>query len=315
MTLRLLSASRLRAARTCARLHQYQYELGYRPVEEARALRFGTLVHRGLEAWWLAVQADQPQEAWLDAALDALAGEADPYDAARAQVLLTGYHVRWKDEPYEVLAVEAKFEAPLINPESGAPSRTWRLAGKVDAVVRDKRDGLVRLVEHKTSSDDLTPGSPYFARLRLDSQVSVYFAGAKALGFDVAGCLYDVLGKPRHRPLEANSRRAEPESPEAFRERLGAAVAEEPSKYFQRAEVVRLEGELREFDFDTWQQAKLLREIELAGVAPRNGDACVRFNRVCPYLEVCSGSASLEDERLFRRAGPHPELVEPAASP
>jgi hypothetical protein len=40
----------------------------------------------------------------------------------------------------------------------------------------------VLVVEHKTSSEDVTPGSFYWSRLRMDGQVSVYFDGARALG-------------------------------------------------------------------------------------------------------------------------------------
>ena len=39
---------------------------------------------------------------------------------------------------YEVLAVEASFVSPLINPDTMAPSRTWNLAGKVDGVLRER---------------------------------------------------------------------------------------------------------------------------------------------------------------------------------
>lgn len=309
----LLTSSRAKDARACRRKHQLRYVLGFVSAIEAVVLRFGTLIHKGLEAWWLAKQAGLPQEAWLDAALAATIGEADPYDRARAQVLLTGYHFRWKDEPYEVLAVEARFETELVNPETGHPSRTWRLGGKIDVVVRDLRTGLVMLVEHKTSAEDISPGSDYYKRLRLDGQVSIYFEGGRALGYDVAACIYDVIGKPRHRPLEANSRRAVAETPDEFRERLAAAVAEEPAKHFQRVEVVRLEQEMKDALLDVWQLGQQLREEQLAQRFPRNPDACTLYHRTCEYWPVCTGEASLDDTRLYVRLDDvHPELAGPA---
>ncbi len=310
-----LSHSRLKSARACSRLHHYEYELGYRPTEDASPLRFGKLFDVGLEAWWLAAQAGAPQEDWLAAALQTFAGEADPFDRARAQVLLTGYHLRWKDEPFEVLAVQPQFEAQLVNPATGRASRTWVLAGKLDAVVRDLRDGAVCVLESKTSGEDISPGSEYWKRLRLDGQVSVYFDGARALGFEAVRCVYDVAAKPKLRPLQVNSKRAEPETPDEFRERVATAVAEEPGKYFARGEVVRLEQELEDARFDAWQLAERIREDRNAGRHPRNPDSCSRYGRTCPFFGVCTGEASLEDARLFRRLEDvHPELERPAAS-
>jgi hypothetical protein len=69
----ILSASRLRAARSCQRLHRFQYLDGYRPLVEAEALRFGTLIHLGLEAWWRAADGGR-----LEAALTALHPVAAP---------------------------------------------------------------------------------------------------------------------------------------------------------------------------------------------------------------------------------------------
>jgi hypothetical protein len=179
--------------------------LGYRPADDAEALRFGTLLHFGLEAWWKAVQAGQPREQWLVAAQLALVERnVDAIELAKLQVLLTGYHLRWADEAafYEVLGVELQFEGPLVNPSTGAESRTWRLAGKLDVLVRDRRDGLVRVVEHKSSSEDVSPGSDYWRRLKMDGQVSVYFEGGRLLGHQVYAVLYDVVGKLSHRPSQ-----------------------------------------------------------------------------------------------------------------
>ncbi|WP_426751761.1 PD-(D/E)XK nuclease family protein [Myxococcus sp. Y35] len=315
----LLTSSRLKDARACQRLHHLRYGLGYRPLEDAAVLRFGTLVHAGLEAWWKAQRDER-----LEAALSAVTGEADAFERVRAEEMLRGYHLRWSAEPYEVLAVEASFDAPLRNPATGHVSRTWRLAGKVDAIVRDTRDGRTLLVEHKTSSEDVGPGSDYWKRLRMDGQVSVYFEGAKALGFEVDGCLYDVLAKPGLRPAKATppesrkyrkdgalyaGQREADETPEEYRARLVEAIATEPHRYFQRGEVVRLDGEVDDALWDVWQMGQQLREAELAGRAPRNPDACLRYGRACSFFGVCSGEASLDDAtRFIRSTEVHPEL-------
>lgn len=317
----LITISRLSAARTCQRLHHYRYELGYRPAVEADALRFGTLIHLGLEAWWKAPE----NHLRLPHAFEAVQQvDADPFDRVRARVMLTGYHARWEDEPYEVLGVEVQFDAPMVNPATGHPSRTYRLGGKIDAIVRDTRDGRTLIVEHKTTSEDVSGGSDYWKRLRLDGQVSTYFDGAKALGFDVAGCVYDVLSKPSLRPHRATppesrkytkdgklyaNQREHDETPEEFGERLRDAILADPSAYFARAEVARLDGELDEARFDTWQTAEIIREGARLGRHPRSPNSCIRFGSTCPYWSVCTKEASLDDPSRFRRSETqHPEL-------
>jgi hypothetical protein len=88
--------------------------------------------HIGLEVWWTTVDLEK-----AIAAMRAVYAkqEIDAIDAIKAEELLIGYHVRWKDEPLVVRAVEAQFVAPLVNPKTGAPSKTWELGGKIDAVV------------------------------------------------------------------------------------------------------------------------------------------------------------------------------------
>lgn len=328
--LELLTNSRLTTFRRCSLEHHWAFEAGVRPLAaEAESLRFGSLFHLGLGAWWLAYRHPGEQ---LEAALAAMRPAAlDDYDMARAEVLLRGYDARWADaEDVEVLAVEQQFETALVNPLTGATSRSYRLAGKLDALVRNRGDGLTYVVEHKTSSEDIGPGSAYWERLRIDPQVSTYFAGARALGYgDVAGCLYDVVGKSRHAPLRATpeearrytkdgrlyaNQRAEDETAEQYGLRLAEHICEDPDRYYRRGFVVRLAEEEREAAYDAWQTARLMREARAAGIYVRNVSACERYGRMCPYFAVCTHAASLDDPTLYAHVdNVHPELAPPSA--
>ncbi len=358
----LVTNSAAKAFRLCHRLYQFRYVLGVRPVATAEAMRFGTSAHAGLEVWTSLDSAGRDER--LDRTLAALqpapGTEVDAIAQVTVEELLRGYHFRWQDEPVRTVFVERQFEADLVNPATGAASRTFRLGGKMDAGVEALAPlgcgapaGEPLLVEHKTTSEDIGPGSTYWQRLRIDSQISTYFVGAQSTGFDAAGCLYDVIRKPSIRPasvpltdedgvkivLNAAGERvrtkdgkkwressdaasgyvlqARAETPEEFRARLRADIAENPDRYYQRGFVVRLEEELRDGMFDTWQTARLIREAELAGRYPRNPDACVRYSRPCEFFDVCTGAASLDDAQRFRRAETaHEELAqaEPSAA-
>jgi hypothetical protein len=315
----LLTASRLKAFRRCARLHHLSYDLGYRPAVDAEALRFGTLVHRGLEVWWRALLEPGTLDP-LEAALANLDGAIDSFERARAEVMLIGYHARWIDAGLVPLAVESEFRTPLLNPATGGRSPIFELGGKFDVVARDAA-GRLLVIEHKTAGDT---SIDYFTRLRLDGQVSQYVNGARAVGYDVEAVLYDVLVKPAQRPLKATptesrkytkdgrlyaAQRDRDETLDEYRERVAAEIEGDPEKYFKRVEVVRLEAEQEEYAFDLWATARTMRESELAGRAPRNMDSCERPGR-CPYWSHCYESASLDDPSLFKKlANVHPELA------
>lgn len=336
----LLTNSRAKDFRACPRLHHIRYNLSIGPVVESEVVRFGTLWHVGTEAWWNAqisrccyesaeaphLELVAPDDVWLEQALYALrAAATDPLDLVRAEELMRGYHFRWMDEGYEPLATEVEFRCELVNPDTRAPSRTFDLAGKIDGILRD-RAGRIVLTERKTSSEDIGVGSEYWRRLTLDPQVSTYFTGARSLGFDVEACLYDVVAKPqlqllRSTPLESRKyrkkdgglyagQRAVDESLEEYRARLREHIAENPDRYYQRGEVVRLAEQETEAGYDAWQTARLIREATSSGHHVRNPDACSRWGRTCSFFDVCTGLTTLDNPAHFKKVELHQELTQ-----
>lgn len=259
-----------------------------------------------------------------------VAPPADPFDLARAEVMLRGYDARWGGDTYEVIAVEREFRAPLVNPDTGAASRTFTLGGKLDVLVREIGGrGRNLVIEHKTTSEDACAGSDYIKRLRLDAQVSIYFDGAASVfDGDVDGCIYDVLVKPGIRPHSATpaesrkytkdgrlyaNQRENDETPAEFRARLIERVTASPDDHYVRAEVVRLDGELDDARRDAWELGREMRESELAGRFPRNPDACVRYGRTCEFFGVCTGEARIDNPAEFtKQERAHAELSDAA---
>ena len=319
----LLTNSRLRTWRDCKRRHRLLYLDGWRPRREDDAVSFGRLAHLGLEGWWKAAPEQRLYEAMLR-----ISGRAhDLFQEAAVRELLRAYDERYAGtmEGYDVLAVEATFTAPLLNPETGAASRTFLLAGKVDGIVRERATGRVLLLEHKTTSEAIEDATTsYWRRLAMDGQVSHYYVGAESLVHRVEGCLYDVLLRPRLKPLKATpealrkytkdgrlyaAQREVDETPEEYAARLRADIAEAPAKYFQRREVPRTEDDLRDYLFDAWAEARAMREAELAGRAARSPEACFRFG-ACPFWVNCAEKVRLDDlpDEFERVQDVHPEL-------
>lgn len=319
----ILTVSAARMYRRCAREYFHRVEQGLvAATERATALRFGSLIHLGLEAWW---GPDTRGDERLEAALTQVRAQpdVDPFDLARAEIMLRGYHGRWCAERLEPVAVEAEFNTELRNPLSGRSSLRWRLAGKLDAVAVDKH-GRHWIVEHKTTSEDVSLGSQYWARLKLDAQVSTYFAGARSLGYEPVGCIYDVLAKPRQRPFTATpvesrrytragtlykGQRDQDESLDEYRMRVEEAVNAKPHRYYARGDVVRLDFEELDAARDTWMLAKVIQQSKLSKRWPRNPDACSRYGRMCQFWGLCTKTAADGD---YVKERPHAELQEVA---
>ena len=307
--LEVITNSECKAKRTCSRLHYYKYILGYRVIFKALPLIFGTAFHAALEIWWRTAGN-------LSKALEAFAGvELDKYDLIRAEELLRGYHFRWGDEEITVLGVELQFTAPIVHPETGEQLET-SLGGKVDAVAKVGKHVL--LPEHKTSSEDVSPGSNYWRVLLADAQISTYLYGAQFLGFDARGVLYDVIWKGDMKPklatpedkkrftkkgeLYANQREAD-EPLEEFRLRFREHIAENPERYYRREEIVRLSNDMDEAALDLWDTAS---DIEYTRNHPderttRSPEACRNYGRLCDFFGVCWEGEDLKTSTRFEK--------------
>ena len=317
----LLTTSAQRCYRSCPRKYEISYVKGYRSTSTSEALSFGTLVHKGLEAWWRA--GPSPRYETVQYALDS--SVADPWQRVRAKALIVGYAERWGSMVYDgqlitVVDVEREFVSPLRNPETGAQSRKFKLAGKFDVLV--DIGGKRYVVEHKTSSADLSPGSDYWQRLAIDSQCANYLAGAG----DVAGVIYDVLRTPSQRPLKATpeesrkyaaktgelyaNQRSQDETLEEYYVRLLKAIANEPNAWFARALIVRTDDEADEAEADIWHTATQINASTANRNWPRNPDACFSYGSRCPFFGVCSKTESLDDPTRFRKKeSQHEELT------
>jgi len=299
-----VSVSELRAFLRCRREHTYLYTLGIEPVTEAHSFVFGKLIHKALEAWWRSLGQDRLDNALdaIEAWLSARPGAIDRFDRVRVEQMIIAYHAQWADHEFEPIAVECEFVAPIEHALTGEPSDRVALSGRIDALARDRR-GFVWVIEHKTAQD--AGAGPYWERLRIDMQCSGYIFGARALGYNPAGVLFDVLEKPRLKPRMASPKHPEDETPDAYSHRLAGHFSEHPP--CQRGVVVLLDKDEQQARLDLWWAAHELvvqRERVRAGeTAPRTPDACFRYGRMCEFFGPCTNSADLSDERLFRHRG------------
>jgi PD-(D/E)XK nuclease superfamily len=187
----------------------------------------------------------------------------------------------------------------------------------------------VFLLETKTSSENIEPGSSFWKRTVLDPQLSLYLPALRTMGHDPRGCVYDVLRKPDLEPYKATpldkrkytkptkkdpvsrlyaGQHETDETPESYRGRCLEAIGKRPEKYYARGLVVRLESDEREAAADVWQTASQMRESKRLNIYPRNPDSCFEWSRDCDYLNVCSGIMKIDDPLFFKHESANAEL-------
>jgi hypothetical protein len=310
--LQLLTNSRRSCFLSCPRKHYFMYELRRRPLVESKALTFGKMFHSALELWLTGATGNVA--AIMDVVTRDAGKDSDLYTIRRLHALMDGYDAMYSNrrECYTTVCVEREYRAPLINPKTEKESRTWLLAGKIDAVVEDSAGNKI-IVEHKTTSDSVAPESDYWTKLPIDGQVSGYMVGAATLGFDAVHCLYDVIHKPGIKPLLATppdklkynkdgrlsaTCRLDDESPDDYYHRLREDIFSRPEYYFARREIVRMDDEIAEYMGDMWAVGQMIRECQRAARWPKNVSACTNMG-TCPYFYVCTRCASIEDNTMF----------------
>lgn len=337
----LLTHSRKSCAMTCLRKHFYQYELGVRPVEDGAALRFGSAIHEGLDHY--ARYGDQEtavQKAlklFDEGAVGLSEEKLDKYLIQREQIsrLLYGYWWCWEADGIKTIESEIAFQIPIIN-ENGNAIKTFQMAGKIDKIV-ELPDGRLAVMEHKTTSMGIEPGSNYRKKILIDTQIAAYQIAAKELGYDVDCIIYDMIGKPgispkklkqgdtadfmafgkyfdvEHEICRVNDRiivdgidaevipgkkvDAIKETIPMYGDRLTAEIGDNPDKYYAREESTRLACDEQEMRFEILQSAQLLADCQRLSRWPKNTASCIGFG-TCPYLDICHSGGLDADSPL-----------------
>lgn len=287
--MKTISHSGLRLWRNCQRSYRYAYIDLRVPVKVAPALMIGRAWDLALEAW----HHEKTAEAKMLAACKFLGAVNDEHLRAKLEAMMCGYTAAWAEDPIRIIATQVTFTAPIVHPITGETHPAYEYTGVLDAVC--EKQGRLLGFESKSSGEDITPGSAFWQRVTtLDPQVSMYIPGAARAGYPIEGVLYDVARKPDLR-VKVN------ETADAYRERIALDIQKRPEHYYQRHEIVRLEHDAIAYQQDLWDYAQALTEAESTGRYPRNPDRCRQFGRVCEYIGVCTGEASIDDPVMYRK--------------
>lgn len=326
-----LTASRLRAFDKCRHYHYLRYELGVVPVRESEPLRVGTMFHNAMEEFDRCGEAELVEGCIRYSYKDVPEWISDSrelrnWKAECEMVIALFYgHVRhYANDGYRALETEGTFTVPIKNPATGFCTPVFQRSGKRDRIVM-LPDGRIALQEYKTTSSDISTGSDYWLKLRIDNQISGYYAA-----MDKCDTIsYDVTRRPSFKPLNATPEehrkftkegklyanlREFDETAEEYGARVDADIQARPDWYFQRKEIARSTDDIRRFNEELWMKQKLIRECQNSSTWDRNPDACIRFGR-CEYFGICSSCINLKSgdfppDGFKIIADVHPELTQ-----
>ena len=301
-------------------------------LSEDHNLRFGSAIHRFLECWHRTRNLDKVLDLIDRAYPDRAADDDQLRDWHLATAMMSAYTAHYPKEDFDVIALEKTFQGEIINPATGAASRSFILAGKVDGIVKDGSEYF--LLEHKTASNI---DSGYLERLWTDFQIILYsWYIEKALGIRIAGVIYNILCKARlqqskgeteaefearraaliakSKTGKSSAKRKMPEGDDAYQARLAKKYTDPEMfhrelLYFSRDRFQVLQAEL-------WELTQTFLDARRRDSWYQNTDFCFKWNRPCAYYPLCSSDLSTTvRDNFYRIEPPHTELNDDNATP
>lgn len=278
--MRPVTNSEIATFQTCERLWQHTYFDRRTGLIHAEALSRGTRIHRGLARWWI----------------DATLFDFEPAPPVERAMLL-GYHALYQRPHLRDVRVSVPFRTSIGGVE---------VVGELDAIGEDDAGSVI--VEHKTTTSDITPGSQWWReKVHTDPQASTY-----AWAFPGARILFDVLHVPDQEQFRATpedkrkytkptksepsrlyaSQRDTDETDNEYVARILADMSDKPEKYFHRAYVVRLDSEREAFASDVAELSEAMWNP--LKTRPRNPRACFAYGRECPFFAACWQGKDIE---------------------
>ena len=292
--------------RSCRKKAHLRYYENLVPLRKEAPLEFGTIIHECLRLWH-SLRDIEKMLAHIDAAFAGRIPSPEvKFRRQLALAMMMGYARRYPSEAFEVIALEHQFRGEIINPATGASSRSFVMAGKIDGLVF--MDGEYYLLEHKTAS--LLDGN-YLEKLWTNFQIHIYCHYVEqALGIKVAGVLYNVLVKAKLKQSEGETeeeyetRRAEliaksktgktaaqrklAETDEEFQSRLDAKY-EDPGM-FHREQLLVSRDQFRLLQEELWELSQEYLATRRKQLWIRNTSHCFHWNRPCIYYPICSSA-------------------------
>jgi hypothetical protein len=325
----ILTASRLETKQRCDMKEFYTYNEGYRPAKISQGLAVGSMVHKGLEAFWnqkdfyAAVQHMKESMEEEPLYWEGPQGEL----SERLSILyLEGYYKKYYSL-FKKLISDGDIRDIEVEKEFRLTIGDYEFAGKMDALYRNK-DGSMTIVEHKTSgraaADD---DGPFWSTLPMNIQMTIYKKAVDEIYGRPTGeqpkVLYDVIMTTSKRPGQKRpyvrkgdydttegyeaAKVLNVEAPTEFIKRITPDYMGDDSDQYKRQYIWTTE-ELYERRF---QELIMLEKSQPSwrgeSMRRRSTNSCNDYGS-CPFIRVCLGTQMLDSPDFVKNEKTNPEL-------
>lgn len=347
----LVTNSMMQCYLQCPRKCKYRYELGVRRITDTSSLRIGTIVHKFLE-FALAGDEDAIEKVltphvetvprWVNNDDQLREWQTERCKCAALLHAIAKHHLEklraFIDSEFQA---EMPFEHAIYNTKGKWTVKGYRRAGKIDGIAR-MPDGRYAIFEHKTTTEDISDGSDYWKRLRIDDQISAYIIAARNRGYDVNTVIYNVMRVPEHKikqvphldenglkivldeqgtrvknkdgswkqvATDGNRLHARDETSQEYVERVLSIIDASPSDWFKIQEIPRTDQDLDDHRLSLAHFVNDIKNARKQDHWPRNTSSCTSRGR-CEYLDVCHAGINPDDPPagFHKVADLHPEL-------
>jgi hypothetical protein len=289
-----LTNSKQSCFKNCRRAYQERFEKLRVLKAGNKNQRLGTAAHKYLETGDLAQAL-----AVFDGVYPNSQEEQNALDNDKAVIVAIAESYPAYMAPIPNLSPEVQFQVPIINPATGAHSKSFVLAGKVDGTGDDPNG--IWLVEYKTAGQ---LDKDYVDKLTLDAQITTYSYGLQRyLGKPVLGTIYRVIRKP-------SIRQTQKENALQFQNRIIEDYKTRPEFYFHEFKLYRDQADLEAYEEELWQLTQDILNCRLTGRWYKNTSRCADWGR-CAYMPLCLGQQAND---LYTYCDPDIELKEGTAN-
>lgn len=259
--MKLITQSEMACFQRCPREHYYKYSLMKDPEEKSEAADIGTLFHLGAADFWKNGDKINAKS------IVAVAPGYDMESVSYAIDMLEAYMAHYEQLQRQWKAVYVEKE---IHHDFGNGIGFY---GIIDALV-DTESGLY-LMEHKTTSSDISCHSNYWDQMRVSQQLCLYLFTLLESGENVRGVWVDAVKR-------------------GTREQMLAS----PTKHMAMRCIP-----IESFDIKSAvNDMQDIAEMMSYGVHPKNTKSCRRgFNSHCGFLDVCNKTKSIDSYKERER--------------
>lgn len=259
--MKVITQSEMACFQRCPREHYYKYSISKDSEEHSFETNVGTLFHLGAADFWK--HGDRNNAKAVVASAPGFEIEEISYSIDMLDVYMTKYQDLQKQ--WRTIYVEKEIYHDFGNGIC--------FYGIVDAVV-DTESGLY-LVEHKTTSSDISIGSNYWDQMRVSQQLCLYLFTLLENGEMVQGVWVDAIKR-------------------GTREQMLASPSKHMTMRCMPIESFDIEGAVADMQD--------IAEMMSYGIHPKNTKSCRRgFNSHCGFFDVCNKTKSIDSYKERER--------------